>query len=89
MLLQQLSIQQLNQADDSYRVSFSPHITELKQSIEKVGLIQPLIVRHTQDGTYQVICGFKRLLALQEIGNEKVACLVYEANELTPEKALL
>ncbi len=43
-------------------------IKELAQSIEAVGLIQPLVVRKLPDGTFQLIAGERRLRALKELG---------------------
>lgn len=89
MLLQQLSLSNININDDSYRITYGPQLGALVQSIKTVGLVQPLILRHTTDGTYQLICGYKRYLALKELGKSTVTCLVYEAQEITAQQAFL
>lgn len=89
MLLQYIPISSLNVADDSYRITFSPDLESLKRSIKAVGVIQPLNVRHTPEGTYQIVTGYKRVLAMQELERQSVPVLVHEPNDLSPTQAFL
>lgn len=89
MLLQNLPLTSINLSDDSFRITFSPELGALKTSIEAVGLTQPIHVRHTPEGTYQIVSGYKRVLALRELSRQTVAALVSEQQELTPAKAFL
>lgn len=50
-------------------------IAELAQSIQQVGLIQPLVVRRNGD-TYELIAGERRLRAVRSLGLERVSCIV-------------
>lgn len=50
-------------------------IAELAQSIQQVGLLQPLLVRKVDDG-YELVAGERRLRAVTSLGMEKVACIV-------------
>lgn len=50
-------------------------IAELAQSIEQVGLIQPLVVRRMEDH-YELVAGERRLRACKSIGLQKVPCIV-------------
>lgn len=52
-------------------------IAELAQSIQQVGLLQPLLVRKVDDG-YELIAGERRLRAVTSLGMEKVACIVQQ-----------
>lgn len=52
-------------------------ITELAQSIQQVGLLQPLLVRKVDDG-YELVAGERRLRAVTSLGMEKVACIVQQ-----------
>ena len=89
MLLQHLPVSNINIADDSYRMTFSPQLENLKRSIKAVGLVQPILVRHTPEGTYQLVCGYKRVLVFQELNRQAIPALVSEPNELTPAQAFL
>lgn len=89
MLLQYLSISDLNLADDSYRITFSPELEGLKRSIRAVGIIQPINVRHTPEGTYQIVTGYKRVLVMQELARQAVPALVHQPADLSPTQAFL
>ena len=52
-------------------------IAELAQSIQQVGLLQPLLVRKVDDG-YELVAGERRLRAVTSRGMEKVACIVQQ-----------
>lgn len=52
-------------------------IAELAESIEQFDVLQPLIVRSTENGRYEVICGHRRYKALKrEGGNLLVPCVI-------------
>lgn len=89
MLLQHLPISNLNIADDSYRITFAPRLDALKRSIKTVGIIQPINVRHTPEGTYQVVTGYKRVLVMQELERQTVPSIVHEPADLSPTQAFL
>ncbi|WP_078666227.1 MULTISPECIES: ParB/RepB/Spo0J family partition protein [Carboxydocella] len=50
-------------------------LEELAKSIEKSGLIQPIIVRKTGDG-YQLIAGERRLRAYRYLGKETIPAII-------------
>jgi len=89
MILQYIQTNQVNVADDSFRVTFSPQIEEMKKSIKEVGVINPITLRHTPEGTYQIVTGFKRFLACQELNRQTVPALIYEPHDLSPMQAFL
>ena len=55
-------------------------LTELEGSIERHGLLQPLIVRSSGDG-YEVIAGNRRLAAVRSLGLKSVPAVVVEADD--------
>ena len=89
MILQYIQIVQINVADDSFRITFAPCLDELKNSIKGVGVISPITLRHTQEGTYQVVTGYKRFLACQELNRQTIPALIYEPHDLSPMQAFL
>ncbi len=60
-------------------------IEELKRSIVEKGVIQPIIVRHTEEG-YQLIAGERRLLAVKQAGGQTIPALVVEVS--SPEEMM-
>ena len=55
-------------------------ITTLADSIKKIGLLHPILVRKVGD-KYQVVCGYRRYLACKMAGLEKVKCIVTHDSE--------
>ena len=50
-------------------------IKNLAQSIEKQGLLQPILLRKKEEG-YEIISGERRFRALKHLGHDKVPCIV-------------
>jgi hypothetical protein len=89
MLLQYLPITQLNVADDSFRITFAPDLETLKRSIKSIGVIQPVLARHTVDGAYQIVCGYKRILACQALARQTIPVLVVPHTDMSPMQAFI
>lgn len=67
---------------DQPRTRFDePEIRGLAASIEAVGLLQPIIVRRTDDG-FCVVAGERRLRASKLAGLKKIRAIVIEADEV-------
>ena len=56
-------------------------ISELANSIREQGILEPLVVRPTQDGNYEVIIGSRRLASAKEIGLPVVPVVVQEISD--------
>jgi ParB family transcriptional regulator, chromosome partitioning protein len=50
-------------------------ISNLAQSIEKQGLLQPILLRKKGNG-YEIISGERRFRAMKLLGNDKVPCII-------------
>jgi len=62
----------------------SAGMEELKESIKKIGLIQPIIVKIVENNHYETIAGNRRLFAFQELKKETILAIVIEAaSEIT------
>ena len=79
------------QISDLIRNKFQPrkifhkeNLEELTNSIKERGIIQPIIVRKSQDQNekYEIIAGERRWLAAQNAGLNEVPVVVTEANDL-------
>ena len=51
-------------------------LEELKASIQKSGVIVPVIVRPTASGTYELVAGERRLRATQLLGIQEVPSII-------------
>jgi len=63
-----------NQMDDRMR-------RHLASSVKRFGMVQPLVVRSTPDGTYEVLSGNQRLADLRQSGAETAPCVVVDLDE--------
>ena len=51
-------------------------IAELAESIKENGLLEPLLVKKSDEGGYEIICGERRFRACKIAGITKIPCLV-------------
>jgi ParB/RepB/Spo0J family partition protein len=61
-------------------------LEELKASIEKIGLIHPIIVVETSDRRYKLIVGQRRYLAFCELGRKEIPAIIINPVDSTTEK---
>jgi ParB family transcriptional regulator, chromosome partitioning protein len=57
-------------------------LASLAMSVGELGILQPLLVRQVDEGSYEVIAGERRLRAAQRAGLPTVPVLVREADDL-------
>jgi ParB family chromosome partitioning protein len=55
--------------------------SRLRHSIERFGLVLPLVVRPLEANSYQTIGGAQRLAVLKELGVDLAPCVIVEAND--------
>jgi ParB family chromosome partitioning protein len=58
-------------------------ITELAHSLRTAGLLQPVVLRPSEDGTYELIAGERRWKAAQELGWTDIGAVVREVDDRT------
>lgn len=63
------------------RRKFGDDLIGLAESIKQNGIIQPLTVRRTEQGEYQLIAGERRLRAAKMCGLSAAPCVVLEISE--------
>jgi ParB family chromosome partitioning protein len=74
--LERLVVSALNARTDLIAGQEDSGIEELASSIQKQGLLSPLVVRAMQDGRYEVLVGQRRLLACRKLALSPVPCWV-------------
>ena len=57
-------------------------LEELTESIKRIGVLQPLLVRKLADGNYELIAGERRLRASKKAGLTVVPVMVHEYNDI-------
>ena len=63
-------------------------ISELADSIEKQGLINPILVQKLSDGFYEVVAGHRRFEAVKRIGLPYIECNILE-DDLSEKELIL
>ena len=53
----------------------------LKHEVERVGFLQPVLVRKLAENKYEIVDGAHRYRALKELGKTEVPCIVTEMDE--------
>ena len=56
-------------------------LAELEQSIREVGLLQPIVVRETAPGAYELVMGERRLRATKEVGLATIPAIIRETGD--------
>jgi ParB family transcriptional regulator, chromosome partitioning protein len=80
--LEELSISDITlSAVDIRSTAYS--VGELAMSIQRVGLLQPIIVRTNSSDNFEVVAGSRRLNACKSLGWRKIACHVVELDDKT------
>lgn len=65
-------------------------LRELADSIREIGIVQPITLRQTDEGRYQIIAGERRFRASQLVGKETIPAYIITADdESTMEMALV
>ncbi|MCK5551616.1 MAG: ParB N-terminal domain-containing protein [Deltaproteobacteria bacterium] len=82
-VLRKIRIDDIDSGDYFFSMTFHPNLDPLTISIRHVGLLQPIIVREKLRGSsYQVISGFKRLTACEQLGLKEIEAFSYRKSEL-------
>jgi ParB family transcriptional regulator, chromosome partitioning protein len=80
--LRRLPIEKLKPGRFQPRSAMDPErLAELADSIRAQGLIQPIVVRKTRDGGYEIIAGERRWRAAQQAGLSDVPCVLREVDD--------
>ncbi len=62
--------------DHPFKVCADIEMMQLKDSIEKYGILNPLIVRPVVDGVYEIISGHRRKYAAEQLGYRKIPVII-------------
>lgn len=65
---------------DLFRESY---IDELAESIDRNGLLHPLVLLKKDNGRYKILCGFRRYQALKRLGRPLVEAKVYQESDFS------
>lgn len=72
--------------DHPFQVNDDEDMQKLMNSIEEIGLQEPLLTRRKEDGRYEVVSGHRRLYACQKLGLKLVQII---AKDYTRDEAII
>jgi len=71
-----IDLKNIDRNDTLFLLSYGYDLGPLKDSINRIGVINPPLVRQKSDTTYQIICGYKRVHALSALGAASTQCTI-------------
>lgn len=79
-ILSKIRVDQIHPVPDSWRKSgqLMEYSKELVQSIQKHGMLEPVILRRIGDDQFQLLSGYKRLQVIKDLGDEFISSRVME-----------
>lgn len=80
--LEDLDIKEITTSYHQLRVGYFD-LAELAESIRKIGLLQPIIVRTNSSKYFEVVAGYRRLNACKKLGWRKIACHIVDLDDKT------
>jgi ParB family chromosome partitioning protein len=79
-LLEDVDINNITRSSQPLRTTLN-NIGELAESISKIGLLQPIVIRMNSSNKLEVVAGNRRLKACKTLGLRKVACHLVELDD--------
>jgi len=89
MNIDNIVVDKLYVSDINVRKTNIAEITELANSIDINGLINPITVRKDNDDKYEIIAGQRRYLAMKELHKHTIPCNIIIANDEKSEEMSL
>lgn len=83
-----IDLEAIDLDDASLRLSYGFDLEPLKESIRRIGLINPPLLRKRSDSRYQIVCGYRRVCALRELEVSAAVCKIV-SQETSDEACLL
>jgi ParB family transcriptional regulator, chromosome partitioning protein len=75
-----IDIDSIDEADTFYRISTSGGEEPLRQSISEIGLLHPPLVIQQKPGFYQIVSGFKRILACRALNVTSIPVMEFPSD---------
>lgn len=80
MYVSAIELSLIDLEDDAFLIRNNDYSPQLLNSINELGLLNPPILRKTND-RYQIITGWKRILSCIDLGFSEIVCNIYDATD--------
>jgi len=83
MEVKEILLSQIKEPSEAIRSKIDPEaLKELANSIDEIGLIQPILVKPAKGGTYEIIAGHRRYLAHKILKKKTIKAIVTETDRI-------
>lgn len=72
-----------------FNVYSNDEMKDLKESIERIGLQNAIIVRRLQNNQYEIVAGHNRARAFKELGREKIPAIIQDIDDDTAQMIMI
>jgi hypothetical protein len=84
MKLEHLPLTRINFKDETFRISEELEPAQLRSSLQSVGQINPVVLLEGKDDGNVIVCGFRRLRLLRQLGAEHAAVFIRSSSDCSP-----
>ena len=84
-----ISLKTISLRDTTFLLSYGYNLNPIRQSIKQIGVLNPPILRKRHNAAHQIICGYKRIRILKELGVISCPCILVPAKTGDKESLLL
>lgn len=72
-----------------FRLYSNDEMKDLKESIERIGLQHPIIVRKIDNGKYEILAGHNRARAFKELGKTTIPAIIQDVDDDTAQMIMV
>ena len=72
-----------------FRLYSNDEMKDLKESIERIGLQHPIIVRKIDNGKYEILAGHNRARAFKELGKNTIPAIIQDVDDDTAQMIMV
>jgi len=85
-LFERICLEDVDRSDELFSMSFEPDLSRLRESVKRVGILEPLWLRE-KGGRFQIVGGFRRFDTALSLREERVPALIWKGEQLEDMRA--
>lgn len=87
MTVRSVDLESVDRNDETFRISEDWKIAAMIPSLGKIGQVNPVILIEKEEGPSAIVCGFRRVHALAQLGERRILARFLAPEESRPEQA--
>jgi hypothetical protein len=69
-----VELDEIPEGPGPYTMSFGFNLEDLRESIDRIGLINLPLVARNHKGSFDIVSGYRRMLAIKSMGERQILC---------------